>query len=63
VGLADRLTRAKLVARRRDAKDGRRVRLQLTPGAERILAALSRVHRAELQRFSRVVAPLLQVLR
>jgi DNA-binding MarR family transcriptional regulator len=47
----------------RDAKDRRRVRLQLTPGAERILAALSRVHRAELQRFSRVVAPLLQVLR
>ena len=36
VGLADRLTRSKLVARRRDAKDGRRVRLQLTPGAERI---------------------------
>lgn len=63
VGLADRLTRAKLVARIRDAKDRRRVRLQLTPGAERILAALSRVHRAELQRFSRVVAPLLQVLR
>jgi DNA-binding MarR family transcriptional regulator len=63
VGLADRLTRAKLVARTRDAKDRRRVRLQLTPGAERILAALSRVHRAELQRFSRVVAPLLQVLR
>jgi DNA-binding MarR family transcriptional regulator len=63
VGLADRLTRSKLVARMRDAKDRRRVQLQLTAGAERKLAALSRVHRAELQRFSRVVAPLLQGLR
>ena len=63
VGLADRLARAKLIGRIQDAKDRRRVHLQLTPGAERKLAALSRVHRAELRRFSRVVAPLLQVLR
>lgn len=63
VGLADRLTRQKLVARIPDAKDRRRVRLELTPGAEQKLAALSRVHRAELQRFSRVLAPLLAVLR
>ena len=63
VGLTDRLARAKLVDRIQDSKDRRRVLLQLTPGADRTLAALSRVHRAELRRFSRVVAPLLQVLR
>ncbi|HEX4118296.1 MAG TPA: MarR family transcriptional regulator [Rhizomicrobium sp.] len=63
VGLTDRLTRARLVTRIQDAKDRRRVHLQLTPGAERTLATLSRVHRAELRRFSRVVAPLLQGLR
>jgi DNA-binding MarR family transcriptional regulator len=63
VGLTDRLTRLKLVARSRDAQDRRRVRLRLTPRAERKLAALSRVHRAELRRFSHVMAPLLAVLR
>lgn len=63
VGLADRLTRQKLVARVRDPKDRRRVHLRLTPGAERKLAALSRVHRAELKRFSRALAPLLAALR
>lgn len=63
VGLVDRLTRQKLVARIPDAKDRRRVRLALTPGADRKLAALSRVHRAELRRFTRIVAPLLAVLR
>jgi DNA-binding MarR family transcriptional regulator len=63
VGLADRLTRLKLVARIRDDKDRRRVCLALTAGAEKKLAALSRVHRAELRRFSRVLAPLLAILR
>ena len=63
VGLADRLARQKLVMRVPDAVDRRRVCLQLTPGAERKLAALSQVHRAELRRFSRVLTPLLAVLR
>jgi len=62
VGLVDRLTREKLVARSADAKDRRRVRLSLTPQAERKLAALSQVHRAELRRFSRALAPLLEIL-
>jgi len=63
VGLVDRLTRSKLIARIRDGKDRRRVHLRLSPGAERKLAALSRVHRAELRRFSRALAPLLRALR
>src|SRR6185312_16468913 len=63
VGLVNRLARQKLIARIRDRKDRRRVRLHLRPGAERKLAALSRVHRAELRRFSRALAPLLQALR
>jgi DNA-binding MarR family transcriptional regulator len=63
VGLVDRLTRIQLVARIADAKDRRRVYLRLKPRAERKLAALSRVHRAELRRFSRALAPLLKVLR
>lgn len=63
VGLVDRLTRAKLVARTPDAKDRRRVHLRLKPQAERKLATLSQVHRAELRRFSRALAPLLEVLR
>jgi len=63
VGLVDRLTRQKLVVRIQDAGDRRRVHLELTPGAERTLAVLSRVHRAELRRFSRVLAPFLAVLR
>ena len=63
VGLVDRLARLKLIARIRNSKDRRRVLLRLKPGAERKLAALSRVHRAELRRFSRALAPLLQALR
>jgi DNA-binding MarR family transcriptional regulator len=63
VGLVDRLTKSNLIARISDREDRRRVHLCLKPGAERKLAALSRVHRAELRRFSRVLAPLLQALR
>lgn len=63
VGLVDRLTRQKLIARRRDVQDRRRVQLRLTPRAERKLGALSRVHRAELNRFSQALAPLLAILR
>lgn len=63
VGLVNRLTRLKLIARMRDPGDRRRVYLQLRPRAEKKLASLSRVHRAELRRFSRVLAPLLNSLR
>ena len=63
VGLVDRLARLKLIARIPDKRDRRRVYLRLKPGAERKLAALSQVHRAELRRFSRALAPLLQALR
>lgn len=63
VGLVDRLVRLKLIARKHDPKDGRRVCLVLTARAEARLAALSRIHRAELRRFSRALAPLLAVLR
>ena len=63
VGLVNRLVRLKLIARIRDAEDRRRVRLAIKRGAERKLAALSQVHRAELRRFSRVLGPLLQALR
>jgi len=63
VGLVDRLARLKLIARFPDRRDRRRVHLRLKPGAERKLAALSRVHRAELRRFSRALAPLLRALR
>jgi DNA-binding MarR family transcriptional regulator len=63
VGLVDRLARSKLIARIRDSKDRRRVHLRLKPAAERKLAALSQVHRAELRRFSRALAPLLRALR
>ena len=63
VGLVDRLARSNLIARLRDSTDRRRVHLRLKPGAERKLAALSRVHRAELRRFSRALAPLLRALR
>jgi DNA-binding MarR family transcriptional regulator len=48
VELADRLEAAGFVARQPDPDDRRRVRLQLTPEAERLLAALSAVHLREL---------------
>lgn len=62
VGLVDRLTLQKLIARVSDPDDRRRVGLQLTPRADEKLAALSQIHRAELHRFSRALAPLLEIL-
>ena len=63
VGLVNRLARLKLVARTPDTQDRRRIRLKLTPRAGTRLAKLSRVHRAELKRFSAALAPLLAALR
>jgi DNA-binding MarR family transcriptional regulator len=50
VELVDRLVRAKLIARKSDPDDRRRVRLTLTVKAERTLASLSAVHLAEIRR-------------
>jgi DNA-binding MarR family transcriptional regulator len=58
VGLIDRLVSKSLVTRRSGADDRRQVLLSLTAEAERMLSALSVVHRDELQR----LAPLLRSL-
>jgi DNA-binding MarR family transcriptional regulator len=63
VGLVNRLVALKLVARSVDPADRRRVRLRSTARADTQLASLSRVHRAELRRFSAALAPLLAALR
>lgn len=58
VGLVDRLLAKSLVKRETGTEDRRRIRLKLTPQAERLLARLSASHRDELQR----IAPLLRTL-
>ena len=58
VGLIDRLVAKRLVRRLKDAADQRRVRVELTPRSERLLADLSAAHRDELRR----LAPLLKEL-
>jgi DNA-binding MarR family transcriptional regulator len=63
VGLADRLAALKLVVRKPDPADRRRVQLRVTARADAKLAALSQIHRAELRRFSTALAPLLAALR
>ncbi len=50
VGLVDRAVAAGLVERQRDAVDNRVVRLELTSAGEGRLAALSELHREELER-------------
>lgn len=62
VGLADRLEEAGLLKRKPDPADRRRVRLELTPKAERLLARLSAIHRDELRRLSKDLKPLLAAL-
>jgi len=52
VGLVDRSVKAGLVRRRRDAEDGRRVRVQLTGPGARLLARLVAAHAPEFQRLS-----------
>jgi DNA-binding MarR family transcriptional regulator len=50
VELVDRLVRAKLVVRKHDKEDRRRVLLNLTPKADAALKALSGIHMAEIRR-------------
>lgn len=50
VELVDRLVRAKLVVRKTDREDRRRVLLSLTPKAEAALKALSGINMAEIRR-------------
>jgi|SRR6185312_7686841 len=57
VGLADRLAALKLLRRRADSKDRRRVSLTLTAKAKAKLAALSAVHRTELKRLAPLLRP------
>lgn len=59
VELADRLARAALITRTQDVQDRRRVRLSLTPAAEKCLASLSAIHLGELRRLR---PELLQIL-
>lgn len=48
VGLIDRSVERGLVRRRRGTADRRTVHVELTPEGDRVLAGLSRIHRAEL---------------
>jgi DNA-binding MarR family transcriptional regulator len=52
VGLVDRMTDRGLVHRRRDAQDGRRVLVGLTPSGHSALKALAVLHRSELRRLA-----------
>lgn len=56
VGLVNRLVKAKLLTRKTDVADRRRVNLGLTPKSDRTLEALSSAHRDEL----RQMAPMLR---
>lgn len=58
VGLLDRLAAKGLIRREESSEDRRQVCIELTPAAEKLLAGLSVVHRAELKR----LAPLLHGL-
>jgi DNA-binding MarR family transcriptional regulator len=58
VGLVDRAVLAGLVERRLDPKDHRLVRLRLTTGGTRRLAALAATHLDELNRLGPVLAQL-----
>ncbi|MBB2974079.1 MarR family transcriptional regulator [Mesorhizobium sp. RMAD-H1] len=60
VELANRLVENGLVERIQDSADQRRVLLQLTPEAERHLAALSSAHRDELSRIKPMLEQVLQ---
>ncbi len=62
VGLVDRLERMRLLTRKADPADRRRVTLALTAKAEDTLAALTASHRDELRRLSSELIPLLAKL-
>ncbi len=60
VELVNRLVRARLVTRVADKEDRRRVTLALTAKAEKILAALSVAHLAELRRSGPLLVELVE---
>lgn len=62
VELVNRLVRARLVTRVADKADRRRVTLALTAKAEKILAALSAAHLAELRRSGPLLVELVERL-
>ncbi len=62
VGLVDRLERMRLITRRADPADRRKVTLALTAKAETLLAGLTATHRDELSRLSSELIPLLSKL-
>jgi DNA-binding MarR family transcriptional regulator len=55
VGLVDRCAKAGLVRRSRDARDGRRVRVRLTPSGARLIARLVLEHYRGLAELRRAV--------
>ncbi len=60
--LVNRLVAAKLVRRVTDTVDRRRIRLALTPAAERRLETLTIAHRGELKRLVGLWGPLFEAL-
>jgi DNA-binding MarR family transcriptional regulator len=63
VGLVQRLLARGLVQRSTDASDRRRVRLELRPRGEALLARLTAAHRDELRRIGPQIETLLESLR
>jgi DNA-binding MarR family transcriptional regulator len=62
VGLVDRLARQRLLRRVPDGDDGRRVRIRLTAGGEKLLSRLAAIHRDELRRLGPQLVRSLQSL-
>lgn len=62
VELVDRLAKSGFVKRQRDAADRRRVKITLTPKAERLLQKLSSAHLGELQAIRPALTALLRQL-
>jgi len=60
--LVNRLVAARLVRRKADRQDRRRVHLALTAAAEKRLENLARAHRDELKRLATLWEPLFRVL-
>lgn len=62
VGLVDRLTKEKLVARETSDSDRRQVFVTLTARGEEVLEALAWAHREQLRRISPEISSLLKLL-
>ncbi len=63
VELVDRMTRLKVLSRRVDSVDARRVLVSLTKEGERRLRKLSKIHQQELRSIGPTLMKLLQPLR